>query len=59
MSDPHVIHVKLSDTAGEFLAAALDLIEAVQTADPALVTDEILAALGRLEAVIDARRGEL
>lgn len=53
------VTVRLSESAQAFLAGALDLIEAVENADPALVTDEILAANAKLQAVVDERRGEL
>jgi len=41
------------------LAAVLDLMDAVQNADPTLVTDEILEAAGRLEDVVGEHRGNL
>lgn len=50
---------RMSDSMQEFLAAALDLLQEVEHADDALVTDGILDAATRLRDVIEGHKGDL
>ena len=53
------IQIRMSKSMQEFLAASLDLLQAIEHADPVLVTDEISQAAAALWAVVDRNRGEL
>jgi len=54
-----IVHVRMSQSMEEYMAASLDLLVAVKHADPALVTDEILEAAQRLAEVIERHKGDL
>jgi hypothetical protein len=53
------IEVRLSESAQEFMAAALDLLQTVVRADPALLEDSIEDAAQRLLDVVERNRGLL
>lgn len=59
MARSAVIHVRLSESAQEFLATTLDLLQEIADADEALVTDGILEAAARVLAVVEEHPGEL
>lgn len=48
-----VVHLQLSDSAKKFLMAALDLLEAVEDSDAALVSEGVRDAAEVLRNVID------
>ena len=54
-----VYTVRMSESMQAFLAATLDLVQAIEEADEVLVADEIREAADRLLGVIEDRRGEL
>jgi len=49
--------IRLADAAPDFTKAALDLLEAVQDSDQALVSDRIVQAAERFQRLIDRERG--
>lgn len=59
MAEPAVVHVKLSSIAERFMLAALDLLQAVEHAAPALISDEALASAERLRQIVDGAPGSL
>jgi hypothetical protein len=59
MSREAVVIIRLSQVAGEVLAASLDLLQAVEHSDQALVTDAILEAAERLRKLVDENPGDL
>lgn len=59
MAERAVVHVKLSSIAERFMLAALDLLQAVEHADRALISDETLAAAERLRRIVDGAPGSL
>jgi hypothetical protein len=54
-----VLEVKLSEHWAPFVAAALDLLQAVEQSDAALVTDEISVKACALRHVVNESIGEL
>lgn len=59
MSREAVVYIRMSEAMQEFMVAALDLLEEVEHADRALITDEVLEAAEHLRNVIADYQGEL
>jgi hypothetical protein len=52
------VTIRLADAAQAFVEHALDLLEAVETSDPALITDRAREAAEEFREFIDRERGE-